>query len=272
MHQTILQKLAQYNKRRKDDWEWPRFSSLLINKGILLSNFWEIQFSQCYLEPIAEPRIVMSPFQILINSGSKFSKHASACEEEISSHFERFTKRPRFGPSSLMMAQAFKTSSIFPKRLPSSIYQLLRDKLGTQVRTLLTRTWRTKQKRNRHKASPCWTVLHPLETEWYSFQRTKNYAENSKNAPTCRFEGIFRSTLWGRHLFAQNWRRWWSLFSGQSSLGHSEILPWCVSRHALLLHPPLGHRHIEREGKNCLLLKELETTSIFRSVFGRHLQ
>ena len=34
-----------------------------------------------------------------------------------------------------------KTSSTFPKRLPSSIYQLLRDKLGTQSHTLLTRTW-----------------------------------------------------------------------------------------------------------------------------------
>ena len=95
--------------------------------------------------------------EILMISGSKSAKTSQVPHDEMSSHFWRLTNKPSSGPTSLIIFYAFKTSAIFPNKLPSSMYQLLRAKLGASLDNFDTSTWRTKQKRKGPRGSPCWT-------------------------------------------------------------------------------------------------------------------
>ena len=131
MHQTILQKLAQNNSKRNEDCAWSRLFNLLISEGSFLFNLLVTQDSQCDFEPIAEPKMDIFPSEIQMISGSKCWKELVQPDAEITSHFWRLEKSPRCGPSVFTIFQALKTSSDFPNRLPSSIYQLFKAKSGT---------------------------------------------------------------------------------------------------------------------------------------------
>jgi len=122
----------------------------------------------------------MFPSAILTSSGSKSAKTPPLLEEEMSSHFDRLTCRPRDGPKSLIIFQALRTSRVLPKRLPSSMDNY--SSLDQALHPLSLRS--TLAKLNRiEKGQAGHLVGHLLEMKLCNSQRKGDYDWNSKSAP-----------------------------------------------------------------------------------------
>ena len=75
----------------------------------------------------------------------------------VNEGFALVRKSPRGGPSDSMMERDVASSFSVPQRVPSSRYQVLMRRPGTDSLIFSMTGWRTRVKPRGPRGSPCWT-------------------------------------------------------------------------------------------------------------------